>query len=104
MKSVAKIAVLVSGLALSACGAETGPAMSGTDPGQNAPNIQRAAAAATAAQPGTSTGVTEVNPGTNQGGRTRPSARRSASQAQGNLQAPASSRPVDPYQGGRGSN
>lgn len=104
MMSFTKIALLVSGLALSACAAETGQAMSGTDPGQNAPNIQRAAAAATAAQPGTSTGVTAVDPGTNQGGRTRPTATRSSTQARGNLQAPASSRPVDPYQGGRGSN
>jgi len=104
MTSFTRIALLVSGLALSACAAETGPAMSGTNPGSAAPNIQQSSAAATAAQPGTSTGATSVAPGSNQGGRARPTARRSASQAQGNLQAPASDRPVQPYTGARSSN
>lgn len=95
--------MLVSGLALAAC-AESSPPMAGTSPGSAAPPLQQSSAAATAAQPGTSTGVTAVNPGTVQGGSTRPSARRSASQARGSVAAPASARPSDPYQGGRGSN
>ena len=51
---------LVACLALAACQPASGPAMSGTDPGANAPNIQQRAAAMTSQQQGTSTGVTEV--------------------------------------------
>lgn len=104
MMSFTRIALLVSGLALSACAAETGPAMSGTNPGSAAPNIQQSSAAATAAQPGTSTGVTAVNPGNQSGRRTQQSVRRSTRQAQGNLQAPAAARPAEPYTGARSSN
>ena len=104
MISIVRYAVLLVGLGLCACGAETGQAMSGTDPGANAPNIQQRAATMTAAQTGTSTGVTSISAGTSEGRSARPQAVRSSSQAVGNLEAPPSDRPVNPYQGGRGSN
>lgn len=104
MRQAFRMTVLAAGLALGACAAETGPAMSGTDPGANAPNIQQRAASMTAAQPGTTTGVTEVAPGANEGRSRRPRAVTSASQARGNLEATPAQRPADPYQGGRGSN
>ena len=97
-------AALVACLALAACQPASGPAMSGTDPGANAPNIQQRAATMTAAQQGTSTGVTAVSPGANEGRSRRPQASRSAADASGNLGAAPAQRPADPYQGGRGSN
>lgn len=91
----ARLAALLSGIVLAGCGYETGTAMPGTSPGSAAPPLEREAAAMTQAQPGTSTGVTQVLPGGNQGSR-RTSAQRSPAAARGNLEEPGVMRPYDP--------